>query len=598
MKQRIFDFIFHQRELGLRFIRLSSVTVSAIALLVLSYYYGFPVSNRTEVMLGEVFRVIFIYYVASFLLRFVFNYGRWEFIRHNWLEALLTLLILFDGISVLVFNSSLLYEVLDRLDLEHVANVYLYIIKLYLLLYVLVEFARLGPRIIHLNIKPSLLLILAFSVLIAAGTIFLMMPEMTADGRGADFVTALFTATSAACVTGHIVADTATYFSITGQAVIMILMQLGGIGIVTFGMFFALFSREGVSLKHSSAMQQLFDAPSLHSAKALLGQVVMVTLTIELLGFIAVYLLWPPVMEFEHTGEKLFFSLFHSISGFCNAGFSLFSNGLYEEPLRQAYLLHIVMAGLIFFGSLGFPAIRDLFSVPRLRERMRFPWKGWEIDTRIAVYTSFALILFGMIIFYTLEKDNTLAGEGNFGKMVGALFQSVTARTAGFNTVDIGAVSVPALFLLIVLMFIGGSSASTAGGIKTSTFVIIFTSVFATIRGKKNLEIANRSVSMDMLLKAYSIVVFALSFIIVSIFLLTLTDPGVPFLQLAFEEVSAFCTVGLSTGISADLSVPGKFILIFSMFVGRVGILTLALALSTLVKTTRYDYPQAHITIG
>jgi Trk-type K+ transport system membrane component len=332
----------------------------------------------------------------------------------------------------------------------------------------------------------------------------------------------------------------------------------------------------------------------------MLQQIVIFTLLIECIGAFLIYLSWDVNTPFyDDAGEMIFQSVFHSISAFCNAGFSLMSGGLNEDYLQNAYILHIVVGMLIIFGSLGFPALRDIFGINNIRARLATPWKKWKLSTRIAVWATFALVLFGMGAFYLLESNTEiLAGKTGFQQLVISFFQSVTTRTAGFNTVDIGALTTPTAILFIFLMFIGASSGSTGGGIKTSTFVLILLSVITTIRGKKSLELGGRSISFDLLNKAYTIFIFSATYILVGTFFLAYFEPKMSVLDLVFEQVSAFCTVGLTRGITPDLSTPSKLILISSMYIGRVGTLTLAFALASRVDSTNYRYPKAHILVG
>lgn len=260
----------------------------------------------------------------------------------------------------------------------------------------------------------------------------------------------------------------------------------------------------------------------------------------------------------------------------------------------------MVIALTIILGGLGFSTIQDVFSPKALRERLDKPWKEWKLSTKIAIHTSVVLTILGMLVYVLVERDNpkTVGGMGNFETMVSAFFQSVTTRTAGFNTIDFGDLKQPTLLFFIFLMFIGASSGSTGGGIKTSTFLLISISSFAMIRGKQQVDLGKRTISPELISKAMSILAFAIFYNFFMIFLLTLTDPDIDFVHIAFEEVSAFATVGLSTGITADLSLSGKSLIILTMFIGRIGTLTLLLALSSRVVTTDYKYPNAHLMVG
>ena len=323
--------------------------------------------------------------------------------------------------------------------------------------------------------------------------------------------------------------------------------------------------------------------------------VLVFTVTVQFFG--ALLLSTQFVPEYG-IGKGTFFSVFHSISAFCNAGISLFPVGLYTEPVRFAYVLHLTIAGLIIVGGIGFPTLMDVLSPRSMRERLHEPWKNWKLLSRITIYTSAWLIVLGTIGFFLLEYFNTLAHLNFVEALITSFFQSVTTRTAGYNTVDIGALSVPTLLMFIFLMFIGASPGSTGGGIKTTTFTIIMLSVWTTIRGKRFVEIGNRTIPHSVSYKAFSVFAFAAMLNLVFLFILTITDSQFDILSLAVEQVSAFATVGLSTGITAGFSDAGKLVLILSMFIGRVGTLTLALALSTRASSTAYKYPEAQIAVG
>ena len=358
--------------------------------------------------------------------------------------------------------------------------------------------------------------------------------------EGSDWLTALFTATSASCVTGLTVVDVGHYFTFKGQFVIMFLIQLGGLNIITFATFFASMYIKGVGIRHQSLMQDFFSSGNLFDANSLLRNIVTVTLLIEGIGAFAIYMLWGKDILFESISQKIFYSVFHAISAFNNAGFSLFTNNLYQGPLQNSYVLHIPIMLLIFFGSLGFSSIIDIFGVQGMRERMQLPWKKLKLSTSVALISSLVLIFFGAAVFYLTERNNVLEGKGIFGTVITSLFQSVTPRTAGFNTVDMAALTTPTLLMMIFLMFIGGSSGSTVGGIKTSTFTIILVSAWSTIRGKRNLELGRHNIAWELLNKAFSIFIFSASFVFICAFALTLFEPGIDFIDLLFEETSAF----------------------------------------------------------
>ncbi len=599
IKERIGLFLYTTKDQVLSYLRILRIFASISALIIFLLYYGFPNTSAESDVLIRITKSIFGFFVLSYFVRVFFALNSWRYIFESRFEAMLILLLLIDVASVFIFRVNLLENMFAHLDIENFTPLYILAIQSYLLLLVGLEFVKVSTGITGIKLKPASTFIYSFILLIALGTGLLMLPEMTAGSGSLGFLDALFTSVSASCVTGLTVVDTATHFTFKGQLVILFLIQLGGIGILTFATFFALFLKKGVGITHQAMIRDFMSEESLFNAKSMLWQVIMYTIIIEGIGTLLLFLLWDMKVPFyDDFGEMLFQSVFHSISAFCNAGFSLFSQGLYQDFIREGYLVHIVIAAIIFFGSLGFPALRDIFSIRNIRIRMISPWKNWKLSTRIALYASIILIGIGTFFFLLLESEGTLAGKSGLGLWVTAIFQSVTTRTAGFNTVDISALGTPMVILFIFLMFIGASSGSTGGGIKTSTFVLIFLAVITTIRGKKNLELGRRSISFDLLNKAFTVFIFSATYILIGTFCLSILEPNIAILDLVFEEVSAFCTVGLSRGITADLSTPSKIILIISMYIGRIGTLTLAFALASRVDTNNYRYPKAHILVG
>jgi potassium uptake TrkH family protein len=598
-QEKLLLFVYQNKEAVLRGLSWLRTIASLLALAVFLYYYGFPHPPERLVLLVGVTKSIFGFFVLSYIIRVIFAIHSWQYIRNSLFEAALIVLLLIDIVSVFLFGFNALENLFLNLNIENFTPFYILFIQSYLLLLVGLEVTKVSTSITSIKLKPATTFIYSFLLLLLVGTGLLMLPEMTTKGS-IPFIDALFTAVSAACVTGLAVVDTQTYFTFKGHLVIMLLIQLGGIGILTFATFFALFLKKGVGISHQAMIRDFMSEDSLFNAKGMLQQIVIFTLLIECIGAFLIYLSWDVNTPFyDDAGEMIFQSVFHSISAFCNAGFSLMSGGLNEDYLQNAYILHIVVGMLIIFGSLGFPALRDIFGINNIRARLATPWKKWKLSTRIAVWATFALVLFGMGAFYLLESNTEiLAGKTGFQQLVISFFQSVTTRTAGFNTVDIGALTTPTAILFIFLMFIGASSGSTGGGIKTSTFVLILLSVITTIRGKKSLELGGRSISFDLLNKAYTIFIFSATYILVGTFFLAYFEPKMSVLDLVFEQVSAFCTVGLTRGITPDLSTPSKLILISSMYVGRVGTLTLAFALASRVDSTNYRYPKAHILVG
>jgi len=590
--------LFSSKETVLLIFRIQSSLVATLAIGLLIYIVGFPQNDEIRTIEIYFMKFLFGFYILNYLVRFLYTFEPGKFIRSTWLELTLVSLLVIEALSTMLFSAPVVRSLLSVFGYGEYLDVYHYVLQTFLLFFLIIDIAKVSTLLDLVNLKASTLFIFSFIILIGMGAVMLMLPEMTTDGKGADWMTALFTSTSASCVTGLIVVDTATYFTFKGQFVIMVLIQLGGLNIISFATFFASMYSKGVSLKHHNMIQDFFSPGTEFDARAALRQILTVTVLIEGLGALVIYSLWSPEINFGSEREKVFSSVFHSISAFNNAGFSLFTNNLYEAEIRFSYVLHIAFIMLVFLGSLSFSAITDIFSISAMKERMRLKWRKMHLSTQVALYSAVFLSVSGCLVLYVLEKDNTLNDRTVMEGIITTLFQSVVARTAGFNTIDLSALSVSALLFTIFLMFVGGSSGSTAGGIKTSTFTIILLSVYSTIRGKRNLELFGRSISWELLNKAFSVFVFAASYLFFSIFMLTILEPEVALIELAFEATSAFATVGLSTGITADLNYWSKGILIFSMFIGRIGTLTLAFALSKKVASVSYKYPTTHFMVG
>jgi trk system potassium uptake protein len=597
-REKVNLYIYDSKERNLRILRYASFFVSLAVIGVIVFYYGMPQTLEMRSVLLDIIKVSFGFYILSYITRFIYTFEPKEFLKKTWFEGVLMLILLIDGISFFLFKAPLVINLFQVIGFDNITPFYVIFIQIYVLVFVGFDIGTATARISRLNLSPPTIFILSFIVLISSGTGLLMLPEMTSAVKSMPLLDALFTSISACCVTGLIVVDTATYFSFKGHLVILILMQLGGLSVISFATFLIGFSGSSLGMKQQTMMQDFLSTDSLFNAKGLLNQIIVMTLSIEFFGALMIYFLWHPEVYFEDVGSQIFYSVFHAVSAFNNAGFSLFSNGMFENFVVESYLLHLVLAILIFLGALGYAPIKDLFSITSLRERFNQPWRQFKLSTKIALYTSLVLVMAGTIIFYVLERNNTLAGKRLVEAVITAIFQSITSRTAGFNTVDFAMVSAPMLIFFILLMFIGGSSGSTAGGIKTSTFTLLILSAYSTLRGKRKLELGRHSISFEMLNRAFLIFLFASGVIFIGVFILSISDPDIPILNLVFEEVSAFATVGLSTGITSTLSVTGKTVLMCSMFIGRVGILTLAFSLSKEVISRNYKYPSAHIMVG
>ncbi|MDX5321191.1 MAG: ATPase [Bacteroidota bacterium] len=597
LRQKINLFIFENKYLIQRLMGWVVAISSIVTIASLIYYHGYPHTPEEQKVLLDINRAFFAVFILNYLVRLFFTLERIAYIRSTWVELSMLVLVILNFISYQVFKFPAIARLFEAMGWEGFEPYYVFFIQLYLLLLIVMEVVKSVQLLGKLKLRPTTIFLMSFLLLIGGGTFLLQLPALSDGSQQLRWIDALFTATSASCVTGLIVVDTATFFNTKGQLIILLLFQIGGLGIISFATFFATFMKKGMGLKQQSMLKELFDNESLLGTVSLLRKVVFYTVTIEVISTLLIYSFWGDY-PFRSEGQKVFYSVFHAISAFCNAGFSLFTNGLAEIGIANNYVLHVFIAVTIFFGGLGFPALRDIFEVNNVRERLSKPWKKWKLSTQIAFYGSLILIAFGTLTFYLLEKDGVLEGNSPMPAFVTSLFQSVTTRTAGFNTVDFSLLSAPTLIIFIFLMFIGASSGSTGGGIKTSTFVVIFSAILATVTGKKDVTLGRRTISQELIYKAFSVFIFSATFIFIAVVLLAIAEPGIEITRLVFEEVSAFATVGLSTGITAGLSDFSKGILIVSMFVGRIGILSLAFSLSVPTRTTAYHYPKSHIMIG
>ncbi len=592
------SFLYNVREGVLKSYRNVLGLGTLTAFLILISIYGFELDNFTVSLLFDTLDLIFGLFVISFLLRLLFTFQRWKFIKENPTESTAILIILIHGLINLLVPYTPLEVVLKIVGINNYPNLYRVLFTLFLLFIIGLDFVKAGTTNIFKKVSPPAFFILSFLALIILGTVMLLLPKMTVEEGSMDILDALFTAASATCVTGLIVVDTPSFFTFQGQVVILFLMQMGGLGMISFATFFAYYIGQGVGIKQQTLIQDFLSSESVLSTQGLIRQIFLFTIFIELMGAFLLYATWDPALEFTDNGQRIFYSVFHSVSAFCNAGFALFPDSFYTETLRFAYFQHLILAGLIIFGGLGFSTLQDLFSPSKLRERLEKPWVDWKLSTKVVIYTSGALIVAGTLVTLLLENENTLAGLHFSEKVIKSFFLSVTARTAGFNTLDTGALKLPTQIFVIFLMFIGASPGSTGGGIKTSTFLLIIVSVIATIRGKESIDLGKRSIQSALFYKALTVFAFASTYNLLGVFLLSIAEPEFEIFDLVFEHVSAFATVGLSTGITSQLSDSGKMLLIFSMFLGRVGTLTLVIALAGKKSQAAVKYPSAHLMVG
>jgi len=544
------------------------------------------------------------FFIAEKIFRFVNSFSKADYWRGNWYE--IPILFALAAAMSAVHLRQHWFAPAEPAMVQHLA------VGIYLVAQVTIKVCRTTVNMAATGKSPTRTLIVSFLVLITCGAGLLMLPKSAAN-ENISFIDSLFTATSATCVTGLIVKDTGEDFSFMGQVIILSLIQLGGLGIVVFGVVFALLLGQALSIRESVAMQDLLSARTLGRISNMIVFIFFGTFLIEALGTLGLFGMWNNEnTHITDLPQQWFYSIFHSVSAFCNAGFSLFKDSFESYNRRTA--IYLVICPLIILGGLGFGVLYDLTSISTDRVksffRKRFsknktlamePQRRMHLQTKIVLSVSAALIVLGMlaVLVFELFTGQFSDEAGNFG-ILDAFFQSVTARTAGFNTIDIGNMSVAARFILILLMFVGGSPGSTAGGIKTVTLAVIIMTVFAALRKRQEVELFKRSVRVVVVGRAITVTLLFVTVLFTATLALALTERqnGFDMSQISFEAASALGTVGLTTGITSSLTTAGKVIIILTMLIGRLGPLTLLAALTFNLKPARFNYPEEAIIVG
>jgi trk system potassium uptake protein len=436
---------------------------------------------------------------------------------------------------------------------------------------------------------------LGFITVITIGTFLLMLPISISDGTWNNIVVALFTATSAVCVTGHIVVDTATYFSPIGHFFILALIQIGGLGYMTATTFLLLLLGRRFGLRDKIAIQQALDRPGIQGSAQVIRSIIGLTMIFEITGALLLLFVFVPDYGFDYG---LWLSIFHSISAWNNAGFSLFSDNLVQY--KTSLLMNLIIPGLIIFGGIGYEVIFELYLWIRDRLLRRPQTVVFSLNFKVATSTTIILLAVGTIAIFITEFNNpgTLGPLNLEGKFLAAWFQAVVPRTAGFNSINLGEMTTAALFITIALMLIGGSPGGTAGGIKTTTLRVLTSCTKAILQGQEEVVLYDRQIPISLILKAVGVVVGSLATVTILITVVALSDPQIDFIRVVYEVVSGFATVGLSTGITADLSIIGKLALVVSMYVGRVGVLLFISAVLGDPSPTSVRYPEENMLVG
>ena len=460
--------------------------------------------------------------------------------------------------------------------------------------------------------NPALAMAVSFMFIILAGSGLLLMPRCIQPGVHLSWIDSLFTATSAVCVTGLTTIDVPSTFTSFGQMVIIMLIQVGGLGIMTITSFFALFFMSNTSIYSQMLVRDMVSSKSLASLWSTLLNIFGFTAALELAGAVCIFLNIHGTIGLDLRHE-LFFSVFHSVSAFCNAGFSNYPDGMSAPELMVGghCWLYVILSLLIILGGIGYPVLVNMKAVVTKRVRVLWRWlRGrryaslsipnlYDLNTKIVLKTTAVLIVSGTVLIAFFEWDNTFAGMQTHEKLTQAFFNAVSPRTAGFISVNLNSMCLQSIFIYTLLMWIGGASQSTAGGVKVNAFAVAILNIRSILRGSDRVEFAGREVSTDSIRRANAAVFVSVVVLSFFVFLVTLTDPDLPLKAIVFECVSAFATVGSSLGITSQLQDASKVLLVVLMFIGRVGVVTLAQGLLKQYKNQNYyKLPQDNITIS
>ena len=571
--------------------------ISLIGLGLLFFDFGFAHSNEAQYYLDHSYFIIVTLGVSTTIIRYLQK--PLLFRRKS---------ALFDFLVLSAFLFLIKLRFIDGLD-EYYNDEIFWLSKPVLIKFAVIfsfirEFAEQRVTFSRATLNPAQLFIISFLGIILLGSGLLLLPNATFDEIS--FLDALFTSTSAVCVTGLIVLDTAKDFTQFGQTIILFLIQIGGLGILTFASYFSYFFKGGTSYENQLALSDITSSRKLGEVFSTLKYIILITFGIEFFSAILIYTSLDSD-SFTSNLDMIFFSVFHAVSAFCNAGFSTLTDSIYEGGFRLNYWLQVILILTFVLGGLGFPIVVNILKYFRYKLKTLFTrnyrttiYRPWvlSLNSRITLITTFAISIISFVVFYILEYENALVGHDGFGKVIVSIFSATTPRTAGFNVVDTSSLGFSTLMLIILLMWIGASPQSTGGGIKTSTLAIATLNILSLAKGKTRIEVFRREIADISVRRAFAIISLSLIVIGMAIIMITIFEPDLSLLEIAFECFSAYSTVGLSLGVTSDLSSASKLIIIVVMFVGRISMLSLVIAVFKKVKHKSYRYPQEEITIN
>ncbi|MDR0763116.1 MAG: potassium transporter [Bacteroidales bacterium] len=580
-------------------------TVASLATIVIVVYnFGFVISQRHTTVLLDSQRTLLWIFFASFIFRYASNFKTVLKERLVWLDFTMFLLIP----ALLIVQNSFLHNALWTHPFSELVKkiiVHPYLNYLLLLALTFVSFSRLVFHLTQKRIKAEAIYIGSFLLLIIVGTALLLLPNATY--RPLSLPDALFTATSAVCVTGLMTIDIAHTFTPTGQIIILMLIQMGGIGVVTFSCFLALSFMGQASFRSQFMVRDMLNENRIGRLFRVLVQIIFITFFIEVIG---AYFIFIDVKDsFTNIKDCVFFSAFHSVSAYCNAGISNITNGFENDFLFKNFSLHWIIAILCFIGSIGVPLIanylrllkhflHNVFRMVLFKEKYQHIPHVINLNTYIVIRFSLILVVASVFLLFVMERNHLFTALSEGQKLTESVFISMTARTAGFGSFPVHAFTMPALLFIMLLMFIGGAPMSTSGGIKVTTAAVALRATWYALRGKEQVRIRNRELDLTTVRRAFTIIILYFVWIFISTFLLCYTDPSISVQKLFFEATSAITTCGLSMGITPSLSAAGKIIITISMYVGRIGVLSFIYGLTKNIESARYEFPKENVLLG
>lgn len=574
------------------YIAIIGLTTLLLFLIILGYKL-----NASQIgLIKYAINFIIITFLFQEVMRFIIYFNKKNYIKEHIFETIIIVLFSLD----MSFPGTIMNIIMGiNPDLNHtqITLIYIGILHLLIIATFLIKLLRYSYILDKVKLHPGAIFGLSFLFIIIFGTILLLLPNSTPSGKSISLVDSLFTSTSAVCVTGLIVVDTAKDFTFIGQLIILFLIQIGGLGVMTLTTFFAMYLSGGTSFKIKIMMKDLLSQESLIEVRNLILKIFLFTFVIELLATILLYFSMGGSF-IDIKWNLLFSSIFHSVSAFCNAGFSIYSAGLMEDTILNNYSFYTIIMVLIVLGGLGFSALSNLFQLRPRKNNLQKLKHRLNVSTKIVLSSTLILIFSGALFVFLAEPFSFESSMGLFEKIFHSLFLSVTARTAGFNTVPIDLLTNVTIIVLLPLMWIGASPGSTGGGIKTTTISAAFLSLFNLMRGKDKVELFNREINFESIKKAFLVILSSLIFLGIGVFVLIWIEPSKQPLDLIFEATSALGTVGLSRNLTSFLGTGGKVVIIILMFVGRIGVLTFFMAFVKFKSELHYSYPKTDIMIG